>query len=204
MARVPYINQSELPTEYRDLLSRPANVFRALANSPDLLRAYMQFGMWMRTECALDPRLRELAILQVSYMMKNEYEYSHHVKIAGDYGVSDDDIRALIASNEGSHNELGEVERLVLAASRQMTDNGTISDDVWLALTSHLDAARMVELVMIVTFYGCNARVLSTLQVDVEPEYAHYLTTFPLEPIETSIAGASTERVYTRPSIEEA
>jgi alkylhydroperoxidase family enzyme len=201
MARVPYINQSELPAEYRDLLSRPANVFRALANSPDLLRAYMQFGMWMRTQCALDPRLRELAILQVGYMMKNEYEYSHHVKIAGDYGVSDEDIRALIASNEGKPNELGDVERLVLAASREMTDNGTVSDDVWLALSSHLDEARMVELVMIVTFYGCNARVLSTLQVDLEPEYAHYLTTFPLDASITSPGGGSTGPAVTRPKI---
>jgi alkylhydroperoxidase family enzyme len=201
MARVPYINQSELPAEYRDLLSRPANVFRALANSPDLLRAYMQFGMWMRTQCALDPRLRELAILQVGYMMKNEYEYSHHVKIAGDYGVSDEDIRALIASNEGKPNELGDVERLVLAASREMTDNGTVSDDVWLALSSHLDEARMVELVMIVTFYGCNARVLSTLQVDLEPEYAHYLTTFPLDASITSPVGGSAGPAVTRPKI---
>ncbi|WP_083510198.1 carboxymuconolactone decarboxylase family protein [Pseudarthrobacter sulfonivorans] len=203
MARVPYINQSDLPAEYRDLLTRPANVFRALANSPELLRAYLQFGMWIRTECALDARLRELAILQVSYMMKNEYEYSHHVKIGGEYGVSNEDIRALIASNEGRPNGLGEVERLVLDASRQMTDDGAISDDVWLALSSHLDAARMVELVMIVTFYGCNARVLSTLQVDVEPEYAHYLTAFPLEPSKTSIGGASAERATTRQSIEE-
>jgi alkylhydroperoxidase family enzyme len=193
MARVPYINQSELSTEYRDLLTRPANVFRALANSPDLLRAYMQFGMWMRTQCELDPRLRELAILQVGYMMKNEYEYSHHLKIAGDYGVTDEDIRALIASNEGKPNELGEVERLVLAASQQMTDDGTITDEVWAALSNHLDVARIVELVMIVTFYGCNARVLSTLQVDLEPEYAHYLTTFPLDASDTSMAGRSPE-----------
>jgi alkylhydroperoxidase family enzyme len=193
MARVPYINQSELPAEYRDLLTRPANVFRALANSPDLLRSYMQFGMWMRTQCALDPRLRELAILQVGYMMKNEYEYSHHLKIARDYGVTEEDIRALIASNEGKPNELGEVERLVLAASQQMTDNGTITDEVWAALSNHLDVARIVELVMIVTFYGCNARVLSTLQVDLEPEYEHYLAAFPLDASDTSMAGRSPE-----------
>jgi alkylhydroperoxidase family enzyme len=125
--------------------------------------------------------------------MKNEYEYSHHLKIARDYGVTEEDIRALIASNEGKPNELGEVERLVLAASQQMTDNGTITDEVWAALSNHLDVARIVELVMIVTFYGCNARVLSTLQVDLEPEYEHYLAAFPLDASDTSMAGRSPE-----------
>lgn len=180
MARVPYVNQSDLPIEYQDLLSRPANVFRALANSPDLLRAYMQFGMWMRNDCLLDPRLRELAILQASYTMKNEYEFSHHIKIGKQFGVSNEDIRSMIADSAGQPNELGPVERLVLDASRQMTDAGTITDDVWAALSQHLDAGRVVELVMIVTFYGCNARVLSTLKVDVEPEYAEYLKIFPI------------------------
>lgn len=34
MARVPYQNAADLPEEYRDLLARPINLFRALSNSP--------------------------------------------------------------------------------------------------------------------------------------------------------------------------
>ena len=180
MARVPYVNQSDLPDGYRELLSRPANVFRALANSPDLLRAYLQFGMWIRSECELDPRVRELAILQVGYLAGSEYEFSHHVKIGHDFGVSDDDINALIADNAGRPHQLGELERLVLTATREITEDGNVTDETWEALSGHLEVARLVELVMVVTFYGCITRILSILRIDVEPEYAGYLKTFPL------------------------
>ena len=58
------------------------------------------------TRCKLDPRLRELAILQVGYLAKSPYEYSHHVKIGREFGVSDDDIRAIGEETAGRASKL--------------------------------------------------------------------------------------------------
>ena len=42
-------------------------------------------------------RLRELAILQVGWLARSAYEWSHHVKIGYDFGVTDADIARIIA-----------------------------------------------------------------------------------------------------------
>jgi hypothetical protein len=60
-----------------------------------------------------------------------------------------------------------------------MTADASMTDQTWEALSKHLEVARLVELVIVSTFYGAITRVLSTLQVDVEPKYGGYLETFP-------------------------
>jgi alkylhydroperoxidase family enzyme len=95
MARVPYLDKSDLPPELQDILNRPIALNRAMANSPHAARAFGVPAMYIRHKSKLDPRLREMAILQVGYLAKSPYEYSHHVKIGREFGVTDDDIRAI-------------------------------------------------------------------------------------------------------------
>ncbi len=81
MARVPYLTQEDLEPDDRVLLDRPVNIFRALVNSPNGARAFARHGLYLLNRSKLDPRLRELAIIQVGYVTKSRYEYSHHVEI---------------------------------------------------------------------------------------------------------------------------
>lgn len=181
MAVVPYLTEADLAADDRSLLaSRPINLFRALANSPAAMRQHAAFGEWIRYRCELDPRLRELAILQVGYLTSSPYEWSHHVKIGYDFGVTDADIEALIADTEGQEHGLGEVETAVLAAARQITSDMRMAEDTWALLEKHLGRPRLVDLVVVVSFYSAVVRILGTLGIDVEPEYAGYLERFPL------------------------
>ena len=95
MARVPYLDRKDVKPEHQDLLARGINLYRALVHSPDGLRSFSALGHFIRHTSRLDPRLRERAILQVGYLARSPYEYSHHVEIGRDFGVSDDDIRAI-------------------------------------------------------------------------------------------------------------
>ena len=106
MARVPYLDKSDLAPENEDLLARNITLYRALAHSPNGLRAFGGLGQFIRYKSRLDPRLRELAILQVGYLARAPYEWSHHVKIGRNFGVTDDDIRALIAETEKRPSQL--------------------------------------------------------------------------------------------------
>src|SRR3954462_9314958 len=97
MARLPYLDAEQLLPEHRDLLKRPINLTRLLVNSPGMAKAFHGIGGYIRNKSTLDPRLRELAILQVGWMEKSEYEFTHHVKIGKEFGVTDDDIKAMMA-----------------------------------------------------------------------------------------------------------
>src|SRR5215469_601995 len=96
MARVPYLDRDDLAPEHQDLLKRNISLMRAFVHSPNAARAFHGVGHYIRYGSQLDPRLRELAILQVGWLARSPYEWSHHVKLGHDFGVSDDDIRALI------------------------------------------------------------------------------------------------------------
>jgi alkylhydroperoxidase family enzyme len=183
MARVPYLDKTDLAPENQELLKRNITLHRALANSPNGLRAFGALGNFIRHKSRLDPRLRELAILQVGYLARAPYEWSHHIKIGRDFGVTDDDIRALIAETEGHPSNLKALAKLVLKAAREMTNDLAISEATFAALRKDLDNERVVDLVITTSFYNAVVRLLASLQIDVEPEYQPYLAEFPLPPV---------------------
>ena len=68
MARLPYLDREDLPESERDIyddmmerFGRIHNVHRAIAHSPELLRAFeLHWGEAIRHKTRLDPILREL------------------------------------------------------------------------------------------------------------------------------------------------
>jgi alkylhydroperoxidase family enzyme len=180
VARLPYLDKSDLAPEHRDLLSRDITLYRALAHSPGALKSLSAIGGYIRHKSTLDPKLRELAILQVGYLARSPYEWSHHVKIGHDFGLSDDDIRAIAEETAGRATKLDPLARLVLRAAREITNDLAMSDATFAALGAQLSREHMVDLTMTIAFYNAVVRVLATLQIDVEPEYQRYLEEHPL------------------------
>jgi alkylhydroperoxidase family enzyme len=180
MARVPYLEPSDLAPEDQDLLKRPISLNKALANSPRAARAFSGLGGYIRYGSKLDPRLRELAILQVGWLARSPYEWSHHVKLGHDFGVSDDDVQALIDDSAGKPTGLDALAKLVLRGAREMTVEGAMADATFAALQAELGNERVVDLTLAIGFYSAVVRVLATLQIDMEPDYMPYLERFPL------------------------
>ena len=147
MARVPYLDLRTCPPENQELLTRKANIYRALAHSPNGLRAFTRLGGFIRYKSRLDPRLRELAILKVGYLTRAPYEWSHHVEIGRSSASRTSDIRALIEEAEGRPSTLEPLAKAVLAAAREMTQDLAISDATFAALREGLDNERIVDLV---------------------------------------------------------
>ena len=180
MARVPYLEPSDLAPEDQDLLKRPISLNKALANSPKAARAFSGLGGYIRYGSKLDPRLRELAILQVGWLARSPYEWSHHVKLGHDFGVSDGDVQALIDDTAGKPTGLDALSKLVLRAAREMTVEGAMAEATFAALQAELGNEQVVDLTLAIGFYSAVVRVLATLQIDVEPDYMPYLERFPL------------------------
>ncbi|TMJ49273.1 MAG: carboxymuconolactone decarboxylase family protein, partial [Alphaproteobacteria bacterium] len=91
MARLPYLDRSDLLAEHQDLLARNLNLYRVLAHSPRAPRSLNTLARYIRDGSRLDPRLRELAILQVGYLTRSAWEFSHHVRIGREIGLTDDE-----------------------------------------------------------------------------------------------------------------
>ena len=180
MARLPYLDASDLAPEHKGLLKRNITLHRQLVHSPNGFRAFHTLSEYIRYGSKVDSRLRELAILQVGYLTRSPYEWSHHLKLGYDFGVTDGDIRALIDDTEGRPTKLDASTRTVLRAAREMTTDLRVSDATFGALRKDLDNERVVDFVMAIAFYNAVVRVLATLEIDVEPEYQQYLDRHPL------------------------
>jgi alkylhydroperoxidase family enzyme len=180
MARVPYLDQSDLPPEHQDILARPIALNRAMANSPNASRAMGVLASYIRHKSKLDTRLREMAILQVGYLARSPYEWSHHVKLGREFGVSDDDIRAIGEETAGRATKLDELSKTVLRGAREMTNGLAMSDATYAALEKVLGREQVIDLTLAIAFYNAVVRLLGTLQIDVEPEYQRYLEEHPL------------------------
>jgi alkylhydroperoxidase family enzyme len=181
MARLPYIDADQLPPEQRDLLKRPINLTRLLVNSPGMAKAFHGIGGYIRNKSTLDSRLRELAILQVGWMEKSEYEFTHHVKIGKEFGVTDEDIQGLFLETEGKPSKLDPLTRTVLKGAREMVRNIGMSDETFAEIKKHLSNEHMTDLVLTIAFYCAVVRVLATMKIDNEPQYKEVLKQYPLE-----------------------
>ena len=180
MARVPYLDRKDVKPEHQDLLARGINLYRALVHSPDGLRSFSALGHFIRHTSRLDPRLREMAILQVGYSAKSPYEYSHHIKIGREFGVTDDDVHAIEAETQGKATDLPPLTRAILRAARELTAQPELSDATFAELRAGLDNERIVDLILTISIYAGVVRLLAALQIDVEPDYQQYLQEFPL------------------------
>jgi alkylhydroperoxidase family enzyme len=180
MARLPYLEKSQLPAEHQDLMKREIALYKQLVHSPGALRAFQGLGSYIRFGSPLDGRLRELASLQVGYLARSAYEWSHHIKIAHDFGVSDADIAALIDDTEGRPATLDALTRLVLKGTREVTSAGKMDSETFAALQTHMPNEQLVDLIVSTAFYNAVVRVLASLEIDVEPEYQAYLQRWPL------------------------
>src|SRR5579871_898356 len=175
MGRLPYLDAEQLPADQRDLLKRPINLTRLLVNSPGMARAFHGVGNYIRHKTTLDPRLRELAILQVGWLEKSEYEFTHHVKIGKEFGVTDQDIKNLFLETEGKPSTLEPLAKAILKGAREMVRDIGMSEATFAEIKQHLSNEHMTDLVVTIAFYCGVVRVLATTKMDNEPQYKEVL-----------------------------
>ena len=130
MARLEYLSKSDLRTQDQDMLARDINIVRLLAHSPGMARHLLETALYVRNHSPLDARLREMAIIQVGYAMHSAYEYTHHIELAHEFGVSDEDIRAIADATAGRPTPLPALDKAVLQAARDVAE-------IWIVLMCH-------------------------------------------------------------------
>ena len=180
MARVSYVATAEAEGDAREVFAKLErrgsdilNLNRVLAHSPNLLRNFMRLGNSLLFHGVLPPRLRELAILRVAELTGAQYEWAHHVPIARQVGVREEQIGAL--TDWLTSAQFDARERAVLAYADSVTSKVGVSDEVFQGARDHLSEAEVVELTLVAGYWGMVARLLVALEIDVEPPFVQHL-----------------------------
>lgn len=180
MARIPYVDATALPEAFKNQRLKQ-NFQRVYANSPKGADAYMTVASYVRDDSTLDPKLRELALLQVGHVTKSAYEFTHHVKVALAAGLTPEQIAAIPDANAGRPTRFSPIELAVLKVAAAVTAGDAVDDETFDFLATTLGNEHLMDLLFVTAHYLGMARLLTTLRIDVEDEYRAYLVDFPLE-----------------------
>jgi len=180
MARVRLVTTSEAEGDARQLftaLERQGaailNLHRAIGNSPTILRNFLRLGTSLLGFGQLPPNLRELAILRIAQMTGADYEWAHHVPLAKQAGVSEEQIKSL--KKWEAHDCFDDRARALLLYVETVTREVAVPGDVFNAARAYLSEGGIVELTLVCGYWGMATRILKALDIDVEPDVQQYL-----------------------------
>jgi AhpD family alkylhydroperoxidase len=174
MSRVPYLSRENAGVDDKPLWDRlqverkvpTANIFRALANAPVLLDAFLSYANVLRDGSGLSPKLRELAILTVGHTTDSEYEIAHHQSHGAKAGISPQQLAAV--PDFATSELFDDVERAVMALAKESTLQVQVGDATWAAAAQHLDDRQLVELTLTIAWYNSGVRIMGLLDIDLE------------------------------------
>jgi AhpD family alkylhydroperoxidase len=170
MPRIPYPDLSKLPEDVRQRLGdNPANVTRMLfAASKPVLDGFSVLSLgFMGGGSPLPPKLREIAILRVSYLSDAAYEVFQHEALARHVGLSEEQIAA-IKTGGAAGAVLGEAGAAVLAFTDDLVKNVRAGDETLAAVRKHLDDTQLVDLIIVTGMYMMVSRFLETTGVEID------------------------------------
>ncbi|MCX7981502.1 MAG: carboxymuconolactone decarboxylase family protein [Syntrophales bacterium] len=173
MARVRLLQNDEVSPEFQEIFEgiksrggRVLNLFRCVAHSPQAGSAFLKLGNALLFRGTIPPVWRELAILRVGNLCKAHYEWTQHVKIARRVGVRESQIAALPEWDKSA--EFSNEERVILRFTDEETLNIGVSQKTVESVLEILGEEGLVELSILVGYYGMVCRVLETLDIELE------------------------------------
>lgn len=167
--RIRALSEDEWSEQARELLAPfvkrgPVfNIFKTLAQHPDLMRRWLVFANHILGKSTLAARERELVILRIGYLCQAGYEWGQHVLIARQAGMSDAEIRS--AKTGPDTPGLAELDRLLLQATDELHADAHVSDATWQGLAEHLTTQQLMDVVFTVGQYNLVSMALNSFGV---------------------------------------
>lgn len=169
------VEKEQAPQEVREVFqkieangARVINLYKAAANSPGTVLNVIRLGNSIIRRTELAARLREMVILRVARLSGCEYEWAHHAHLAKEAGLSQKQIEAIPDWKKSP--AFSEQERAVLAYTDEVAKKVEVSARAFNKLKGFFDEQEIVELSLIIGYYGMLARLLVPLQVEVEDD----------------------------------
>ncbi|KRB70646.1 hypothetical protein ASE07_08615 [Noviherbaspirillum sp. Root189] len=168
---------SELKPIYDELASMLGpdfalpNLYRVLGRSPAMFRAWIDFAWPLRRQASSSRKTRELMILRGAQVSKTDYEWAHHVPLALESGVTQEQIDVLFSWQESGL--FSPEERAAIRLAEEVTNGPSASAECIEDLKRNFSEPEVVELVLTASFYVCVGRFLKSMDIDVEPDYQH-------------------------------
>lgn len=168
MSRIPLVAVDQQPDAIREFMARRGelNVFRMLANAPDVFVGWTQMVDELFDSPTFAPRTRELVILRVARLQNSRYELSRHIEIARGAGLTERQISAIVETDD--FDEFAGNERVLLDVVSELCTTRRLSDESFARAHTIFGDEGVTELLMLVSSHYGLALVLNAVDVEVD------------------------------------
>ena len=172
MSRIPLTSIEVQPEPIRDWMERRGSldVFRLLANAPAVFEGWTHMVDELFASPTFSPRMREVVVLRVARLQNCRYELGQHIGIARRAGLTEQQISAIVETDDLDAVEFSPTERLMLDVVTELCTTRRLSDDAFAAANAELGNEGLTELLMVVSCYYGLALVLNAADLDVDAE----------------------------------
>jgi len=165
--RIPLANEDELPDDIRDIVkASPLNVTKMMANAPASFLGFQQFAGGILYKSQFDPKKREIAVCRVGHVTQATYEWTHHVRVAGGLGVTDEEIDAI--GSEDPVVSLDEEGNLLCRVADEISRDVRLSDDALSQILDRYGIRGATELILCISYFNMISRFLESTRVALE------------------------------------
>ena len=170
MSRIPLTSIEQLPEPIRQFMARRGNlnVFRLLANAPQVFPGWTQMVDELFDSPTFTLRMREVVILRVAHLQGSRYELSQHVGIARNADLTDEQINAIPDHGDLAAAGFSDTERTALDVTTELCSTHQLRDDTFAAAQAVFGDEALTELLMIISCYYGLAVVLNAVDLDVD------------------------------------
>lgn len=144
------------------------NVLGTLAHHPALATAFHTFNGHLQFATTLTTRQRELLVLRLAAVRGSEYEWRQHVVLAGDVGLTPEEVERI--RQGGDAPGWDPLEAAMLRAVDELVADGCIGDATWAELAPALDAQQLLDLIFTVGCYEVLAMALASFGVELDAD----------------------------------
>jgi 4-carboxymuconolactone decarboxylase len=170
MSRIPLASIEDQPEPVREWMTRRGNlnVFRLLANAPNVFPAWTQMVDELFASPTFSRRMREVVILRVARLQNSAYELGQHFGLARDAGLTDQQISAIVETEEFEAAGFSSTERTALDVTTELCRTNRLRDDTFAKAHAVFGDEALTELLMVISCYYGLALVLKAADLDVD------------------------------------
>jgi alkylhydroperoxidase family enzyme len=174
MPRVPYLEKAAAAPEVQKLYEGfeaqfgvgVPNVVKALSNSPGLAAKVFPLANYFMNQSALDPRVRELAVLMLMKRCDCEYGFVRHIDIAKKCGLTQEQIDDV--GNYQTSSRFTPDDKVILRYAEELTQKARVDDALFASAEKLVGKQNIIDLTGAIAFWNMMARNLNALQVTLE------------------------------------
>jgi len=150
--------------------ARGMHVLGVMALHPPLAKDFLTFNAHVAGASTLSVRVRELAILRISWLRRGEYEFVQHVILGLRAGLSAAEIERVQLGPDAAGWDPADAD--LLRAVDELNADACIGDATWERLGRRFDIAQKLDLVFLVGCYEVLAMAIKSFRIQLEPGVA--------------------------------